>query len=142
MSSTDLNFQSIQSALQTQSNTETKSSNETGLGKDQFLKLLTTQLEYQDPMNPMDNKEFISQMAQFSSLEQMHNLNSTMGNFMSYQKLSQASSLLGKQATVVDSATGEDITGTIDKVTMTDGSPKVVINDNQYSVSSIKEVTS
>lgn len=47
------------------------------LDKDAFLQLLVTQLRYQDPLNPVDDKEFIAQMAQFTSLEQMQNLNKT-----------------------------------------------------------------
>ncbi len=49
------------------------------LDKDAFLKLMTTQLRYQNPMEPMDNKEMIAQMAQFSSVEQLNNMASAMG---------------------------------------------------------------
>lgn len=53
--------------------TENRTSND--LDKDAFLRLLTTQLSHQDPLNPMEDREFIAQLAQFSSLEQMQNLN-------------------------------------------------------------------
>ena len=83
----------------------------TQLGKDDFLRLLTVQLQYQDPMNPMENTEFIAQMAQFSSLEQLQNMNQQMEkNFDSEGRLQAAfqnnlaTSLVGKQ---VEIPTGE-----------------------------------
>jgi flagellar basal-body rod modification protein FlgD len=61
------------------------STGSSALGKDDFLKILITQLQNQDPTSPMDDKEFIAQMAQFSSLEQMQNLNTSMTNLISLQ---------------------------------------------------------
>ncbi|MDF2545841.1 flagellar hook assembly protein FlgD [Anaerosolibacter sp.] len=57
-------------------NTKTENS---ALDKDAFLKLLVTQLKHQDPLNPVEDKEFIAQMAQFTTLEQIQNMNKTMG---------------------------------------------------------------
>ena len=74
----------------------------TSLGKDDFLKLLMTQLQNQDPSKPMEDTQFIAQMAQFSSLEQMTNLNSTFGKFIEQQQQTQLISynqFIGKEIT-------------------------------------------
>ncbi|PKH10389.1 flagellar hook assembly protein FlgD [Planomicrobium sp. MB-3u-38] len=69
------------------------------LGQDAFLKILVTQMKHQDPMEPLKDTEFIGQMAQFSSLEQLTNLNKTMTNFVgsssSNQTLANHANLLG-----------------------------------------------
>ncbi|RFB19061.1 flagellar hook assembly protein FlgD [Bacillus sp. HNG] len=70
------------------------------LGKDDFLKILMTQLQNQDPMNPMEDKDFIAQMATFTSLEQMTNMNSTLEKFVNAnqgEQLLKYSNMIGKE---------------------------------------------
>ncbi|TSB46414.1 flagellar hook assembly protein FlgD [Alkalicoccobacillus porphyridii] len=70
------------------------------LGKDDFLRLLLIQLQNQDPSNPVDDREFIAQMATFSSLEQMTNMNKTLEGFVqsqANQSLVKYSDLIGKE---------------------------------------------
>ena len=90
------------------------------LGKDEFLKLLVTQMNNQNPLEPQDNGEFIAQLAQFSSLEGIDNLNETMGGFVSsYQSnlALEATALVGRQVQVqTDTAwlsEGEPFTGEV-----------------------------
>lgn len=78
------------------------------LGKDDFLKLLITQLKYQDPMEPTDNKDFVAQMAQFSSLEQMTNMSSSFEKLAGMQEstlrefsVGQAINLIGRTVSAV-----------------------------------------
>ncbi|WP_044337397.1 flagellar hook assembly protein FlgD [Rossellomorea aquimaris] len=83
------------------------------LGKDDFLKILMTQLQNQDPLNPMQDKDFIAQMATFSSLEQMTNLTQTMEKFVDNQSQTQLISynqFVGKQVTwhkIIESEEGD-----------------------------------
>lgn len=80
----------------------TKTTGNSSLGKDQFLKILMTQLQNQDPSSPMDDKEFIAQMAQFSSLEQMSNVASELKNLTAMTQQSQLvqfNSFIGKTVT-------------------------------------------
>ncbi|NSL51180.1 flagellar hook assembly protein FlgD [Calidifontibacillus erzurumensis] len=65
------------------------------LGKDDFLKILMVQLQNQDPLNPMDDKEFIAQMAQFSTLEQITNMSNNFAKFIDFQKTNILASYVG-----------------------------------------------
>jgi flagellar basal-body rod modification protein FlgD len=78
----------------------TTSSVKSALGKDDFLKMMIAQLKHQDPLNPMDGTAFTAQLAQFSSLEQLQNINTQMTSFTQQQQAlgnSQAVSFIGKQ---------------------------------------------
>ncbi len=107
------------------------------LGKNDFLNLLVTQLRYQDPLNPTDDKEFIAQMAQFSSLEQMQNMSNTLSN-------SQAFSMIGKRvtATISDSSTSElkTVVGEVSTVKVSNGKTYVVINGQDIEASKVTQV--
>ena len=105
------------------------------LGADDFMKLLTTQLTSQDPMNPMKDTEFISQMANFTSLEQMRTLSKSFETFTSDQKMSAAPAFLGRNVTVKD-ATG-DITGIVEAITLKNGKPAITINGKSYDTNLI-----
>ena len=108
------------------------------LGADDFMKLLTTQLTSQDPMNPMKDTEFISQMANFTSLEQMRTLSKSFESFTTDQKLASAPSYLGRQVTVTD-ATG-DTTGIVEAIKLKDGKPAIVINGKTYETKLISGI--
>ncbi len=87
------------------------------LDKDSFMLLLVTQFKNQDPLNPMDDKEFISQMAQFSSLEQMMNMNESMEKqteAINNQQMINATSYIGKLVSVTGNTIGKITTGTGD----------------------------
>jgi flagellar basal-body rod modification protein FlgD len=90
---------------------KTKQTGSNILGKDDFLKILITQLQNQDPTSPMQDREFIAQMASFSSLEQMTNMNQTMQQFLTFQteaSLLQQSQMIGKQVTYESETVDEE----------------------------------
>ena len=112
-----------------------KTSNE--LGKDDFLKLLITQLSNQDPTNPMENTEFISQMAQFSSLEQMTNMSTSFSKMASFINSSEAASTLGKtvELNIGDTTT----TGIVEGATRGEN-PQILVNGMYYSMDKIAAI--
>lgn len=107
------------------------------LGRDDFLKILITQLKNQDPTSPMEDKEFIAQMAQFSTLEQMTNMSEEFGSLAEGLSASRAVSMLGKQVTIA--ADGQTIEGPVSAVTG-GSSPQIEVNGRQFSINDVQRI--
>ncbi len=118
------------------SNTSDRKTGE--LGKDDFLNLLVTQLRYQDPLAPTENTEFIGQMAQFSALEQMQNLNTSFTATKAY-------TLIGKSVTanIVDKTTGEITVygGDVSSIKLSDGKYFAIVSGVEVPIDDIVDVT-
>lgn len=130
MAVTGVNYSGNASSSSNNSST-TKTSQD--LGKDDFLNLLVTQLKYQDPLSPMEDKEFISQMAQFTSLEQMKNMNNSV-------QITQATSFIGKQVTWADSQ-GNEVKGIVKSVKIVNGEARVIVGNETLELKQILSVS-
>jgi len=109
----------------------------TELGKDDFLQLLIAQLSHQDPTAPMQDTQFIAQMAQFSSLEQMTNMSGSFSKLNALLGSSEAAGAVGRN---VDIESGETtVSGAISAATRGDY-PQVLVNGTWYDWSSVKTV--
>lgn len=122
--------------FQNSSQTKTSTSGTSSLGKDAFLQLLATQMRYQDPLNPNTDTQFVAQLATFSQLEQMQNLNTTSTN-------SQAFGLVGKNVIMkTEDSSGNTgyVSGKVDFTTMTNGTAYLSINGSLYPASKLDTV--
>lgn len=95
------------------------------LDKDDFLKLLVTQLRYQNPLEPMDNNEYIAQLAQFSSLEQMQNLNLQVANLSAISTIGKSASAIVEQS---------EIKGVITGIAFSEGTVSLIIDTGDSEV--------
>jgi flagellar basal-body rod modification protein FlgD len=108
-----------------------------GLGKDDFMKILITQLTHQDPTEPMKDTEFIAQMAQFSTLEQITNMTQDFGKLAGILSTSQALGLLGRTVELFD---GENtITGVVEEVSGRE-TPMVLVNGRYYDFERVEKI--
>lgn len=121
---------------------------EKSLGKDDFLKILLTQLSNQDPLQPMQDTEFIAQMAQFTSLEQLMGI-STQINLLQ-QSMGMSSNLIGREITWLEDGSsttsdGENIpagvmTGTVDSIIIRSGEQFAKVGNMEVKMSDITEI--
>ncbi len=124
-------------AESTPTNTSESKRGTSELGKEAFLQLLVTQMQNQDPLNPSSDTEFIAQLAQFSALEQMQNLNVSLTN-------QNAFGLVGKNVMIsVGLSEGEvtnTVAGYVQYVEMKDGKAYLAINEELYSIDDLYTV--
>lgn len=118
------------------------------LDKDAFMKLLVSQLQNQDPFQPTDNQAFIAQLAEFSSLEQMEELNDNIvglallqqGNALMDQ-LTNSGALIGQSVSYVDPTTQEELTGLVSSVKIEDGLAVLLIDGKDVPLQNVTEIT-
>jgi flagellar basal-body rod modification protein FlgD len=117
------------------------------LDKDAFMQLLVSQMQNQDPINPQSNEDFIAQLAQFSSLEQIENLNSSMDKMAAVEEsnalinqLSAASSLIGQSVDYYHPQTGELTTGNVESVRIEDAVAFLNIDGESVPLSYLTEI--
>jgi len=103
----------------------TAASSSANLTMQDFLKVLLTQLTYQDPLKPMDNQQFMAQIAQFTTLQQTQELNANIQTLLGNQSALQSVGLLGRTVDV-STQTGP-ITGTVTGISLTGTSPSITI---------------
>ncbi len=109
------------------------------LGKDDFLKLLMAQMTHQDPTEPMDNSQFIAQMAQFSSLEQMYNVSNGFNKMAQVMRSNEAAGTLDKVVEL--DVEGQTVSGVVEGFTRGEN-PQIQVNGNFYNMDYVRAVYS
>lgn len=110
-----------------------------------YMKLLTTQLQNQNPLDPMDNKDMTSQLTQFSQLSQMETMNSRFADILTTVERNHAASLLGKQVSFIgetSSGTSDLLAGTVTEVLNKDGEIYLEIGDYSVNLDDVVSVQS
>lgn len=116
------------------------------LGKDAFLQLMVTQMKYQDPLQPQDNSQFLAQLAQFTSLEQMTNIAQSntdmlaaLKSMQSYSQMSFEHQLIGQNVSV-DDGQGGSTSGVVQGIQMVNGDPQLMIGNATYPLSAVTKM--
>jgi flagellar basal-body rod modification protein FlgD len=100
-----------------------------------------TQLKNQDPLDPVKNQDFIAQLAQFNSLEQMINLNTNFSSMNTMQSLAQSANFIGKEVAWQDSS-GASQTGVVSAIEVQNNVPMLVVNGNLLKISDVLAIAS
>jgi flagellar basal-body rod modification protein FlgD len=109
------------------------------LDMDQFLQLMITELQNQDPLNPMENTEILQQISQIREIGATGRLTETLDAVLLGQNLTSATSMIGKRIEAL-SDDAKTIKGIVDRVTVTDGEPRLHIGDMAIRLKNVKDV--
>ncbi len=110
----------------------------TSLGKDQFLKLLVTQMRYQDPSAPMDSAAIMQQTTQLASIEQLTELTTTQREAFGLQMRLSASGFVGQQVTWTEA--GKELSGTVESASFADALPVLVVGGKKVALDAVNLV--
>ncbi len=108
--------------------------------RDQFLKILITELSQQDPFNPMENNEFLSQVADIHNLEASAELTEGIKSLTKFQEMASASAMIGKHI-LAQADDGSLVEGTVDKVVANGGKVRLVVGDQEVALANVHEVS-
>lgn len=117
-----------------------------GLSFNSLLQIILKQLTYQDPLKPVDNAEFVSQLAQFAQLQQTQSMNDQITNLLASQSAAQATGLLGRTVDVASTATSTALTGQVTAVSFSTGQPLITIKTSDgntiagISIANVSEI--
>ena len=109
------------------------------LGRSDFLNLLVTQLQNQDPLDPVQNEDFVAQLAQFSTLEGIEKLTARFEDILTLQQLTEGAELVGKTVTF-DQADAVG-TGIVEQLTIEDGQIQVLVDGNRVDLDAIRSIS-
>jgi flagellar basal-body rod modification protein FlgD len=131
-------LQSATAASLNASSSSAASSSSSG-GQLNFMQLLMAQMQNQDPSSPTSPTDYVTQMAGFSTIQGITQLNQSISNLVSMQSLTQGVSLIGKNVTYTN-ASGQSASGSVSSVNMVGGQPQLVINNTNVAISQIQTV--
>lgn len=112
-----------------------------GLDTDVFLQLLVAQMKYQNPLDPMDSSQFLSQASQFAMVEQLEALTSAQAELKAMQTAMLSTDLVGRQVTGTAMFTNELVTGVVETVKLGTDTPVLMVDGRQVPLTSVIEVT-
>ncbi len=128
------------SSTSSSQDTKSKSSGSTGVSQEDFMALLLAQIKNQDPLEPMDNSEFMTQLTQMNSLNELQSINTNIEALLSEGQFSNAAAMIGKK--VEYSLDGETtLTGIVTAATIQDGAVVVTIDGVDVPLSDVTKVT-